>query len=673
MNLATRLFLSFTLLIAIAVGVATGLTYWLGSRAVEQQAGQAFNTSQAVQRYFIARDLRELELISELIASDRAFVAYIAQSLSAVSGDQVDTSSIADLLSERSAEYNFDFAMVLSTQGAGLVEIGGVLNQGSDLSQQPSIAAAVSSGGSSNGLWLFDDKVYKIAVAPLVSGFSIEAFLLTGQAISGEFMNSISRVSGIELAYVAVDESGARISGSTLPIAAADTLAGVISRSPELRARAAQGETIDPVAIELGGAEWLANISPLEGNASRGLLVSLVPADELFQTFSDITNVLILSGLAAVLLALIISLTAARQIIKPIEQLSEMSEAATRGEYRGRLQSLASGSGELRRLHDSFNRLISDLRERQAAENYFEELWQHESGHRGLRHTKMVMSKAVEPQYKLEPGDTIGQRYEILELAGKGGMGVVYKAIDQELNEVVALKMLRPEQVSDEQQVSRLKSEIRLARRITHPNIVRTYDFSTIDGIPLISMEYVRGISLESAIRQFGKMNFFACLRLAIQICDAVDSAHQVGVLHRDLKPANVMITHMAKVMDFGIAFPLIDLSDTQTEANLEGTPEYLAPEQILGQTADARADIYSLGILLTEMFTGKLPHEHTETQAVLQAHINQQLISPSALWPEIPAELESILVQCLQFEPEDRWQSASDLREALQSFRLSL
>ncbi len=270
----------------------------------------------------------------------------------------------------------------------------------------------------------------------------------------------------------------------------------------------------------------------------------------------------------------------------------------------------------------------------------------------------------------IAPGSLLGQRFEILSVLGSGGMGIVYKARDRELDDLVALKMLRSEQWGDPSQLERLKSEIKLARKITHPNVLRTYDFGEIAGLPYISMEYVRGVTLRYLLDETQRLPYSAGLRLAKQLCAGLAAAHAVGVLHRDIKPENLILeaTGNAKLMDFGIARPARRLEPGQTQAGwVVGTPQYLAPELLQGLDSDARADLYSSGIVLYEIFTGRLPFTAATPVEMAYQHLKEEPAPPSSLWPEIPPRLEAAILRCLKKDPAERYPSVADLQRDLE------
>jgi serine/threonine protein kinase len=250
-------------------------------------------------------------------------------------------------------------------------------------------------------------------------------------------------------------------------------------------------------------------------------------------------------------------------------------------------------------------------------------------------------------------------------------MGVVYKARDRELDDLVALKMLKKELLGDPGNLERLKAEIKLARRITHPNVLRTHDFGEIDGLPYISMEYVRGVTLRYLLDQTHRLPYSAGLRLAKQLCAGLGAAHAQGVMHRDIKPENLILepTGNAKLMDFGIARPIKRMEPGQTqEGFIVGTPLYLSPEQLQGQEVDARADIYSTGVVLYEIFTGELPFTAPNAVEIMLKHLREPAPSPRMHWPEIPPKLEAAILRCLEKDPEARYRTVEDLQRDLES-----
>lgn len=286
-----------------------------------------------------------------------------------------------------------------------------------------------------------------------------------------------------------------------------------------------------------------------------------------------------------------------------------------------------------------------------------------------MRSTLVSTKIKTKEFFDLPTGSVFAQRYEIISSLGKGSMGLVFKAIDKELNEPVALKILRKEIAEDKEHLERLRSEIKLARRVTHPNILRTYDLGKIDDTPFLSMEYVRGMTLQYLLDNSGKLPYSAALRVTKQLCLGLSSVHKIGILHRDIKAENVIIEPSGnlKLMDFGIARTLKKSEIHKLDKGMfVGTPNYASPEQIRGDELNEASDIYSLGILITEIFTGKSPIVGDSVKEICMAHITQPPILPSVLWSEIPKKLEQIILKCLEKKPQDRYSSVSELLSAI-------
>jgi len=264
-------------------------------------------------------------------------------------------------------------------------------------------------------------------------------------------------------------------------------------------------------------------------------------------------------------------------------------------------------------------------------------------------------------------GGTFAGRYRICDELGRGGMGYVYKAVDREVNETVALKILRPEISADEKLIDRFRNELKLARRISHKNVCRIYDLGVVDGIYYISMEFIPGDNLKRIVRMMGPLSPIRALRVAGQVCDGMAEAHRLGVIHRDLKTSNIMIDADgdARIMDFGIALAATTKGLTD-RGTLIGTPEYMAPEQIDGEEVDQRADIYSLGIILFELLSGRVPFEGPSPLSVAMKQKTARTPDLLGLNPEIPKALGAAIGKCLEKDAEARFQKIEALAAAL-------
>jgi serine/threonine protein kinase/Flp pilus assembly protein TadD len=278
---------------------------------------------------------------------------------------------------------------------------------------------------------------------------------------------------------------------------------------------------------------------------------------------------------------------------------------------------------------------------------------------RGKAKTEKISKSLLNgSELSFSPGDQFGTRYEIIKEIGRGGMGQVYQALDKELNITVALKIVHPRYLSDEQAVSRFKKEILLAREISHENVIRIHDFGEEKGIKFISMPFIEGVNLKDLIRRKGALGVKKTMDISRQICSGLQAAHRKGIIHRDLKPHNIMIDGKGTVfiMDFGLAKSIegdgISLPDM-----VVGTPEYISPEQARGEKVDNRSDIYSLGVMMYEMATGKLPFVSETVLGYITKHINKKPVSPSISNPLIPGFFSRIIMKCLEKKPVRRYE----------------
>jgi serine/threonine protein kinase len=260
----------------------------------------------------------------------------------------------------------------------------------------------------------------------------------------------------------------------------------------------------------------------------------------------------------------------------------------------------------------------------------------------------------------------LSQRYDILGEAGHGSMGNVYKARDRETGEIVALKLLKPEIASDQAMMDRFKNELLFARKITHKNVCRVHEFNRIGGIAYTSMEFVEGESLRSALNRFGGLPPRKAIDLALQICSGLKEAHAQGIVHRDLKPENIMIDAQGnvKIMDFGIARSMEAV--TRMTGSMVGTPAYMAPEQVGGKPVDYRTDVYSLGLILYEMFTGTQAFRADNAVAVALKQMRESPVPPHEIDPQIPVPIERAILKCVEKEPAKRFQTIADTESAI-------
>ena len=273
------------------------------------------------------------------------------------------------------------------------------------------------------------------------------------------------------------------------------------------------------------------------------------------------------------------------------------------------------------------------------------------------------------PTSLLSLASALEGRYQVLSELGRGGMGIVYQAYDKQLKEQVAIKLLSPLLSTDPEALERLTREVSLARRVTHPNVIRIHDISEVNGLHYVSMEYFAGGNLKEHLKRNGPLSLLNAFQILSQICDGLEAAHSQGVIHRDLKAQNILIgrSGQIKVIDFGLARAL-HLEGMTATGLIMGTPEYMSPEQVAGKQVDERTDLYALGVILFELLTGRVPFTGDSAIAVGFQQLKDPPPSPRSINPQIPEEVERVILKALEKNPIHRYRTVNEMRKEFES-----
>jgi CheY-like chemotaxis protein len=354
------------------------------------------------------------------------------------------------------------------------------------------------------------------------------------------------------------------------------------------------------------------------------------------------------------------------EYLNRVQEVIQAATAVEDGTYQsGSIAHLADHADELGRLVRVFDGMAKKVRERESLlKGRVRDLRREIEA---ARATPRAVDAMVDGG-NLRTGQQFAERYEIEATVGSGGMGSVYRARDLELDEEVAIKTLKHQFVTDETLIGRFKQEIRLARRLSHGNVVRTHDFGQWRGVYYLTMEHVEGITVRELIDTRGQLEISSTLAIGSQLGAALDAAHEQGIIHRDIKPQNLLLDAdgVLKVMDFGIA-RLAEKTSTLTEAGLVvGTPSYMSPEQLLSEAIDVRSDLFAVGVVLYECLTATLPFEAETPVALIVKILNEEPLAPRSLNGDIPEALSELILSLLAKNPDDRVQTAAELGDLL-------
>ena len=429
-----------------------------------------------------------------------------------------------------------------------------------------------------------------------------------------------------------------------------------------------KGEEVGPIDVLVNGDRRLVKAIPIKSanQEALGAFVVSRSRDEEMAAFKEIRNALLLIGLVSILVAIPVSLAMGRRIAKPLEELARGAVAIREGRLDVKLPE--AGGDEVGALARAFSAMVGELREKAQLESMLADM-QRRTVEAPVVKTEKLTGPISTPGEGPQVGQSFGGRYQILGTLGKGGMGAVYRALDKELDDDVALKVLMPDAFEEGTiAVQTLKQEIRLARRITHPNVVRTHDMGEVAGVRFLTMEYVPGTTLREVIDRKGAVALAPGVQIAKQLCRGLAAVHEAGIVHRDIKPHNIMVlpNGVVKLMDFGIAKQTEGVDPNAETGQTVGTPYYMSPEQARGENLDSRSDLYSVGVVLYELFTGERPIEGRDPLEVMKRHVSMEPRRPKDLRTDLPDLLDRILMACLAKAKDKRPPTANDLYGAL-------
>lgn len=690
-GIASRVFVGTAVIVALVVLVALLLASTAARRTADATARR--NLDQAV------------DLVAQLLSGRERSLAGGARVF--VQGPYFRT-LVAERRRDDILDQTFEAAEQLQASWVFITDATGTLLAKSD---EPSAAgdalgavaliANALRGQVSGGFGVSGDSLlFQVAAVPIAlpDAAPIGALMAT-RVIDALLAADIRSATASEVVFYAIDRAGtAQVVTSTLPVTAAlnTSIAEFASPSPLASPTLPSAARHRGLDAEIDGVRWMLQSAALttSGGEIIGGYAVLRPHDDAMAALTGVRRSLYTAGALGLLLALVATWIAARYVTRPVRALAQAIELAIDGEYSlsAPTSLLEHGrAGEIGSLARAIDALMVDLRDKDslsvstaAGLNGGDAPAVHDDADRSVTPTG--------PWRLLAKGSVLANRYRIDRVIGRGGMGTVYRAHDEVLGETIAIKLLRPDiVVADDRARDALRDELRLARQITHRNVVRTHDIGDSDGIPFLTMEYVEGASLHAVIRSRGKLPVSAVLSLARQLMRAQSAAHEVHIVHGDIKPSNILIgpNGVLKVTDFGIARMMravqrvpgaFSLARTEVSGALAGaivgTPEYLAPELLIGGTPTVASDLYAAGIVLHECLVGTTPYPAETPMAFLagklelSGEISSRSVAARASRERaaagIPLALETLLAELTHPDPAHRPPSPGQVRDLL-------
>jgi serine/threonine-protein kinase len=657
--------------VVAVLGAALFVTGYRAGDTADASVARALAATRASVADALVGRSEQMRRTAEVLALQTPYIGRIESALRST-----DRGDLLDQVDEFRVQSGADWVLLTDAGGVLAASTNPAHAFGIPLGEGALVGLPLGEGRPAEGLWIEPapdggDLLYQAVGVPILRpGGSLVGVLVLARAVDSTLVRELKLHTNSEIAFFSLDTLGIpRPVVSTVP---GDAVAGLLD---------AVRLTDDPNAppdttvrrMTVGGDEMLGVVGALRSAAGYPLggFLALRSRSAELAAFTALRRTILYAFGGGLVLALLSSLIVARQVTRPVRALVTATDKVREGQYSGRIQ--VAGSDEIGDLARAFDHMLKELRDKQQLVEYLQGAGERTIPLSTVRGAQAnVAPRPSRPSFTgvIPAGETLADRYEIKALLGQGGMGVVYRAFDRQLGETVALKTLRPDLVTaDSTTLERFKQEIRLARRITHRNVVRTHDLGEVDGMYFITMEYVAGTNLKELIRRRGRLPVGATLTIGRQLCRALEVAHEQQVLHRDVKPQNIAVepSGFIKVMDFGIARLMERSGEGLTQAGQAiGTPEYMAPEQLMGQAVDVRADLYAAGAVLYECLTGRLVFEAPSLTALLAKHIEETAEDPRHFNPDVPVPLAGVILRALEKQPEKRWTSADQLAAAL-------
>lgn len=692
-------------LILVAFGALILTTFWqIGEQARRvstETIGQSLQQSSTVLDTKIESRFNSIKEVATSIARDGRILPLVYDS---------ETLTLQDQSQELQKRLSFD--ILFFTDGAGniLARSDRPLAVGQNMAGKAPFFDDALAGKSGQGYFLSQGRMMQIVTKPIFDNVAtdlVRGTVAIAYEFSSEMANEIVTLTSSDIGFFSFTRDKTRqVSGVNSIYVTDDPLREALSdyfeQSPERWQPIFNGESgVHNFQATLNNEEFFASANRI-GNAGSdplGFVMTLRSSADLLAPFTRIQNTVLVIGVICLLVAFVLAGFVAFRISRPIIELVSVTGNIRDGKFPEK-NAAPKTKDEIGVLYRAVVDMGNALKEKAELENYLAQISNEinvdDSLNESVVDNSLIMDQTPDNALTLdsdtdstrvtdvgnadiqlgslaspiENGTIIADRYEVLKLIGRGAMGLVFLVQDRDLDERAALKLLPRDLFAESNAVS-IKEEIRLARRITHRNILRTFDMGNWDTYTYISMEYVPGYDLDILLKKRGAQDLYIALLMGRQICSAMNAAHEEGVIHLDLKPGNMMVNQQGilKIMDFGLAQSIANQGQeklSKDSTQLMGTPRYMAPEQFLNEELDQRTDIYSIGIILYTLLTGSPPFSHKDYMTLAEMQVHHELPEIKGVEGIITGPLDQIIRKATEKDPADRFQTVREMLDQL-------
>lgn len=662
-SLTARIFFAVAVIVSTVLLGALLVTNRFASRAADATVARAIGGARVQIRTILAGHERAMQERAAVVVGSPTFRSVM---------ESRERSALQDQVVVAANQVAALWVQAVGMDGLRLAKSDEPASDSVDVSGSSLIQRALM-GETVGALGVSRDTLIQVIALPVYGVQRQVGVLMAVRPLDAAFADSLKLATGnsVDILLYALSDSGdARLRASTVSqTPEVRTLITMLATGASDASSAGPAPSVDTTLairdVLLNGTHFLATNEPLRsaGGAQVGGIIILHNRDAEFALFDPLRRSIIAVGVIGLLVSGLLAIAIARALTRPITALVEATRRAADGDYSTDFR--LDATGEVAVLATAFRSMLRDLREKAAIAAYLGD----PSAAAGSLPSDGSPA-GLAGISGIAPGMRFAGRYDVQRMLGRGGMGEVYQAIDAELGEPVAIKVLQASFLAtDARALDRFKSEIRLARRISHRNVVRTHDMGDVAGLYYITMEYIDGTSVAELIGERGALPTRVVLSIGKQLFRALEVAHDQGIIHRDIKPENliVMADGVLKVMDFGIARHET-LSDALTRADLVvGTPQYMAPEQLMGDPANVRTDLYAAGCVLYKCLVGHVPLDPTSHASLVRTLLLTDPLRPHVVNASVPVPLSDLVMRLLAKEPEERPASAAEAYAALE------